>query len=401
MRVLLNDGLEKEGIQLFEAAGIQIDTNKRDPFSLLRVIGEFDALIVRSATEVTPELIRVGAEGNLKAIGRAGVGYENVDVDAATRYGVVVKNAPSGNTNSTAELAHGLMYAVSRNIARADMLSREGYWRKKELAGVELSHKTLSIIGCGRIGQRLSELVSGNMTVIGYDPNLEVVITKFPESRIVYQPKDDVLRQADYISVHVTGNDVVIGEREISLLKPGVYVINVARGECIDQQVLYEALQSRRIAGAGLDVHAVEPQRDATNAPNFNSLFKGLDNVVLTQHLGASTDRAQKQTAEEIARVVIGYLLRGDFSNAVNAGATIESERKPVYPLFIHHHDVPGAFASIDRVLAANNINIRENPSRQIGRNGEVATVYLLHQKVGEGILGQLRALEGVYRARI
>ncbi|MAG91383.1 hydroxyacid dehydrogenase [Candidatus Woesearchaeota archaeon] len=401
MKVLLNDGLNKEGIQLFEEAGIQTDTRKRNLSSLVQEVEEFDALIVRSATQVTPEVIRAGAEGKLKIIGRSGVGYENVDLEAAIEYGVVVKNAPSGNTNATAELALGLMYSLSRNIARADALSRSGFWKKKDLKGAELSHKTLGIIGCGRIGQRLSELVNAYMTVIGYDPDLERVMARFPESRITYKSKDEVLAEADYVSIHTAGNGVVVGEREIALMKPSAYLINVARGEYVDERALYEALKNGRLAGAGIDVYSREPEKDATDTPNFNSPFGDLPNVVLTQHQGASTDRAQQKTSEEIANVVIDYLLRGDFSNAVNAGETIQAERRQVYPLFVHHSDVPGAFATIDGVLAANKINIRENPSRQIGRNGEVVTVYLLHQQVGEGALTQLRGLDMVHSAKM
>src|SRR3989338_4794956 len=179
MRVLLNDGMDEEGLEVFKRAGIETDTRKRDIGKLVDEIGGFDSLVVRSATKVTRDVIEAGVKGNLIIIGRAGVGYDNVDVDAASEYGLVVKYAPHGNTNATAELAIALMLSVSRNIPQAHSSLVDGVWRKKEFQGRELSHKTLGIIGCGRVGQRLSQLVIGfDMEVIGYDP------VQNPDSRI-------------------------------------------------------------------------------------------------------------------------------------------------------------------------------------------------------------------------
>src|SRR5271157_3133344 len=171
MKVLLNDGMDEEGIKLFKNAEIETDNCKRDPKSLVEQIGDFDALVVRSATAVTREIIESGVKGNLKVIGRAGVGIDNIDIKAAVENGIIVKSAPFGNTNATAELALALMMSVSRRVAQGHYSLKRGIWRKKCFEGTELSGKTLGIIGCGRIGQKLSELAVGlSMETIGYDP---------------------------------------------------------------------------------------------------------------------------------------------------------------------------------------------------------------------------------------
>jgi|TARA_Y100000310_G_scaffold284075_1_gene306581 D-3-phosphoglycerate dehydrogenase len=398
MKVLLNDGMDEEGIELFEIAGIGTDTQKKDQKTLVEVVGDYDALSVRSATSVTREIIEAGAKGNLKIVGRAGVGVDNIDDIAASEHGILVKFAPYGNTNAAAEQALFLMGAVSRNIPQSHYSLKDGIWLKKPFKGVEVSHKTLGIIGCGRIGQRLSNLVSGlDMGVIGYDAFSDQVKSIFPESRIDYKSKEEVLETSDYVSIHVGGSGVIIGKQELSMMRPTAYLINTSRGSNVDEEALYEALSTKSIAGAGLDVHADESKKEGNE---FNSRLKGLDNVVLTSHLGASTDEAQKKTSREMARVIIGYLLNGDYANAVNAGETIQAEQKPVYPLFVHHKDAPGAFAEIGEVLREHNINIRENPSRQIGKDGTALTVYLLHNPFGSNVIKQLNALPQVYSAK-
>ena len=390
MKVLLNDGMDKEGIQLFGEAGIETDTRKKDQKTLVEQIGEFDALIVRSATKVTKEIIESGAKGKLKIVGRAGVGVDNIDVDAASKNGIVVKSAPYGNTNATAELALALMLNISRKVPQAYCSLKSGVWKKKPFGGLELSGKTLGIIGCGRIGQRLSELVLGfNMPVVGYDPVVR------PNSRIEYVPKDEVLSRSDYISIHVGGKGVMIGQREIALMKPTAYIINTSRGPNVDEKALYEALATGRIAGAALDVYEEEPKEDGAE---FGNRLRELENVVLSPHLGASTKEAQTKTSIEMARVVIDYLLKGDFSGAVNVGEGIESEERPLYRLYFHHSDTPGIFAQIDGMLAENGINIRENSSRQIGK-GNAITVYLLLQEVNLNIINELNRIKGVYKA--
>ncbi len=390
MKVLLNDGLNKDGIRIFEEAGIIPDTKKRDEKTLVEQIGEFDAIVVRSATKVTREVIESGAKGKLVIVGRAGIGYDNIDTFAASQNGIIVKNAPWSNVNSAAELALALMLSVSRSLPQAYFSLKRGIWRKKPFEGSELSGKVLGIIGAGRIGQRLSELVIGfNMEVIGYDPVVNV------SSRIKFLSKEEVLKKSDYISVHASGREVIIGEKEISLMKPTAYIINTSRGGNVDESALFKALKRGKIAGAALDVYEDEP---CDEEGEFRSRISEMENVVLSPHLGASTREAQSKTSIEIAQVVTNYLKKGDFSDAVNVGENIELESRPIYPLFVFHDDKPGMFAKIDRVLADHGINIRETPSRQIG-DGCAIAVYIVHQKVEQSILDSLNKLEGVHRA--
>jgi D-3-phosphoglycerate dehydrogenase len=394
VKVLLNDGLEKEGLRLLEEAGIETDTQKRDPKTLVADIGGFDALIVRSATKVTREVIEAGARGKLKIVGRAGVGYDNVDVDAACEHGIVVKSAPYGNTNAVAELTIGLILSVSRNIPQAHHSLKKGIWEKGKLKGTELSYKTLGILGCGKIGQRVAEIARRgfDMEVIGYD------ICPCAEAKIKYVPKEEVLTKADFITVHTGGKAVILGEKELAMMKPNAYVINTSRGANVDENALYKALKEKKIAGAALDVYVEEPK---TEGSEFKNKLSEIDNVVLSAHLGASTTEAQRETAIEIAKVISGYLMGGDFANAVNAGESIELEEKPVHTLFIHHRDVPGVFANIDKVLADNDINIRANYSRQIGKSGYAISVYVIHQKVQPKTLEVLRKIENVCGVKI
>jgi D-3-phosphoglycerate dehydrogenase len=393
VKVLLNDGLESEGLKLFQDAGIGVDTQKRDPSKLLADIGGFDALVVRSATKVTKEVIEAGAKGKLKIIGRAGVGYDNIDVAAASENGIVVKSAPYGSTKAVAELTIGLMLAVSRNIPQAHQSLKAGVWKKKALEGTELSYKTLGILGCGRIGQKLADIARRgfDMEVIGFD------IKPCPESGIKFLTKEEVIAKADYISIHTGGKDVVVGATELAAMKKTAYIINTSRGSNVDEQALYNALKEHQIAGAVLDVYVDEPKADGAE---FKTKLRELDNVVLSSHLGASTIEAQRETSTEIARVISSYLLGGDFANAVNAGESIELEEIPVYTLFIHHRDVPGVFANIDKVLADAEVNIRANYSRQIGR-GYAISVYVLHKKVGADIIKKLKAVPNVCNVKI
>ena len=393
VKVLLNDGLEKEGIQLLQQAGLETDTKKRDPQTLIAEIAQFDALVVRSATKVTREVIEAGAKGKLKIIGRSGVGYDNIDLEAASGNGVVVKSAPYGSTNAVAELTMGLILSVSRNIPQAHDALKGGVWSKEKLKGKELAYKTLGLLGCGRIGQKVAQLAHRgfDMEVIGFD------IKPCPESGIKFVSKEEVLKKADYISIHTGGKDCLIGEKELALMKPTAYVINTSRGANIDEEALYKALKENKIAGAALDVYKEEPK--AEGAP-FQNKLQELDNAVFSAHLGASTVEGQRETSIEIARVVSGYLLGGDFTNAVNAGESIELEEKPVYTLFIHHRDVPGVFANIDKVLAESDINIRANYSRQIGKSGYAISVYVIHKKVSAKALEVLKKIDNVCDVR-
>ena len=389
MKVLLNDNLAIEGIKVFEDLGIKTDTSKRDLNALIRDIGEFDALIVRSGTKVTREVLEAGARGRLKIVGRAGVGFDNIDVDAASENGIVVKCALYGNTNAVAELTICLMLNISRNIPQAYRSLKEGKWKKAEFKGTELSYKTLGILGCGKIGQRVGELARRgfDMEVIGFD------ICPCVESTLKYVSKEEVLSKADYVSIHTGGKSIIISEKELSLMKPTAYLINTSRGSNVDEEALYRALKEGRIAGAAVDVYTEEPRVEGAE---FESKLRELENVIFSSHLGASTIEAQRDTSVEIARVVAKYLCGGDFTSSVNAGESIEFEEKPVYTLFIHHRDVPGVFANIDKVLAENDINIRANYSRQIGKSGYAISVYVLHKKVPPKIIETLKSIDNI-----
>jgi D-3-phosphoglycerate dehydrogenase len=394
VKVLLNDNLEKEGINVFEEVGIETDTRKRDLNPLIADIGQFDALIVRSSTKVTREVLEAGARGKLKIVGRAGVGYDNIDVAAASENGVVVKCAPYGNTNAVAELTLCLMLNISRNIPQAHQSLKGGKWKKAEFKGTELSYKTLGILGCGKIGQRLGELARRgfDMEVLGYD------ICPCLESTIKYVSKEEVLSKADYVSIHTGGKAMIVGAKELSLMKPTAYLINTSRGSNVDEQALYKALKEGKIAGAAVDVYTEEPKAEGAE---FKSKLRELDNVIFSSHLGASTIEAQRETSTEIARVVAKYLLGGDFTSSVNAGESIELEERPVYTLFIHHLDVPGVFANIDKVLADNDINIRANYSRQIGKSGYAISVYVVHKKVSPKIIETLKSIDNICNVKI
>ena len=388
MKVLANDGLEAQGINLFEQASIEIDVNKKEPEDLIQTIGGYDGLVIRSRTKVSKELIEAG-KSRLKIIGRAGVGYDNVDVDAASENGIVVKFAPHGNTNSTAELALTLMMSVSRNIPQAHASLKNSVWKKKPFKGTELSGKVLGIIGCGRIGQRLAQLVRGfDMKVIGYD--------LFPrsDSRIEYMSMEEVLAKADYISIHAGGRNELIGSNELQLMKPSAFLVNASRGVNVNEEALYEALTEGAIAGAGLDTYVDEPK---TEGQEFNKKFMDLDNVVLSSHLGASTNEAQAKTGIEIAEVVIGYLKTGDWHNAVNVGEEVDVQEKPTWPVFIFHKDKPGVFAHLDNIFAEHNINIREISGRKFADKETATAVYMVEGKPDEELLKALEAILDVF----
>ena len=227
-----------------------------------------------------------------------------------------------------------------------------------------------------------------DMETIGYDINPSL------NSHITYLPKDEVLANSDFVSLHVNSNGVVIGEREIAMMKPSAYLINTSRGCVLDEEALYQALLDKRIAGVALDVFSSEPKEDG----EFSNKFASLENVVLTPHLGASTSESQARTSLEIARVVSGFLLRGSFENSVNIGETLDSEQRKVYPIFIYHKDIPGAFATIDQILADSGVNIRETPSRQIGKQGNVISVYLVHDEITDEMIRRIESLPIVYR---
>ncbi|MCD6093993.1 MAG: phosphoglycerate dehydrogenase [Candidatus Omnitrophica bacterium] len=312
MKILISDPLSEEGLKILEAEKklkVTVKT-KMSPAELKQEIKDYDALIVRSGTKVTSEIIKAGRK--LKLIGRAGVGLDNVDVEAATRQGIIVMNAPGGNTVSTAEHTITLLLALSRNIAQADASLRSNLWERKKYIGVEVSGKTLGIIGLGRIGTAVGKRAKClGMKVVAYDPFLSS--QRAVELGIESKGLEEVLREADYISLHTPLTPEtrhLIGKREFEMMKKGVRVINCARGGVIDEEALLAAIKQGKVKGVALDVFEEEP-------PVNNPLLK-LDCVLATPHLGASTQEAQVGVAKEMARQVVDALLYDNVRNAVN-----------------------------------------------------------------------------------
>jgi D-3-phosphoglycerate dehydrogenase / 2-oxoglutarate reductase len=316
MRILVCDGLEKTGVDILRAAqGVTVDERPAlSPEDLWSIIGEYDALIVRSKTRVTAELIDRAT--NLRVVGRAGTGVDNIEVAAATRHGVVVMNAAAGNTITTAEHTMAMLLALARQIPQAVESTRAGRWEKNKFTGVELMGKTLGIIGLGRIGSAVAQRARAfGMNVLACDPYFTQEAAR--ELDIEMAPLDDVLRHSDFITVHTPLTDEtrgIIDADAIDKMKPGVRLINCARGGLIDERALAEAIRAGRVAGAALDVFEAEP------TPSDNPLL-ALGQVIPTPHLGASTTEAQLGVATMIAEQVLDYLKRGTVRGAVNMPA--------------------------------------------------------------------------------
>jgi D-3-phosphoglycerate dehydrogenase len=394
MRILANDGIVEEGRKYLQQQGFIVETEKRDEDDLLSEIGNFDALLVRSATKVTRALLEAGVKdaGKLKIVGRGGVGTDNIDLEAAKELGVIVKFAPNGNTNATAEHALGLLFAVARRVPLAHRTLMGGTWHKKRFKGVELFGRTLGIIGCGRIGQALAVKASAlGMKVLGYD------LYRAIDAPLTYMDSlGELLGKSDFVSLHCGGTETVIGAREFDLMKDSAYLINASRGGNVDEDALYDALRTGRIAGAALDCYETEPKREGLP---FTTRLQELDNIVMSAHLGASTSNATVRTGLEIAEVVTGYLKRGEYGNSVNVGETVEEEGADVYTIFITHEDKPGMFGKFGTLMGEMGVNIRENNSRKLGDH--VQTVYMVHSRPTEAVREALSAVEGVNRVSI
>lgn len=310
-RILVADPISEQGIErLRQSASVDVIT-KMSEDQLVNVIGEYDGLIVRSETKVTRRVLEAGRR--LKVVGRAGVGVDNIDVETATRLGIVVVNAPSGNTIAAAEHTVALMMAMCRNIPQADASVRRGEWARSKFMGVELHDKTLGIIGLGRVGCEVARIARGlEMKVIAYDPFVSPEKAAQVGAEMV--TKEELLQRADFVTVHTPLNSEsrkLIGRNEIEMMKPGVRIINCARGGIIDEAALVEGILSGKVAGAALDVFEKEP------LPPDSPLLK-LPNVILTPHLGASTIEAQVNVALSVAESVMA-VLRGELvRDAVN-----------------------------------------------------------------------------------
>src|SRR5256884_7101256 len=313
-KVFIADSISQRGIDELTRDGAleaKVQTGLSET-QLAEAIPDFAALIIRSQTKVTAKILN--AAKKLRVVGRAGVGVDNVDVDTATRRGVVVLNAPGANTISTAEHAFSLLLSLARNIARADATLKGGTWDRKNLEGVELYNKTLGIIGMGRIGSELSRrAIAFGMRVIAYDPYLSATRARSLQVELVDE-LDDLLMNADFISLHtpLTAETWhILDAARLQKTKRGVRIINCARGGLIDEPALVKALQDGQVASAALDVFEVEPL--PTNSP-----LRGAPNLVLTPHLGASTAEAQESVGIEIAHSIRAALLEGTIRNAVN-----------------------------------------------------------------------------------
>jgi D-3-phosphoglycerate dehydrogenase len=310
-RILVLEGITERGLEILRAEGWAVDVEKaHPPAQLVTLVPPYDAILVRSGSQMTPAVIE--AARNLKVIGRAGVGVDNVDLAAATRRGVLVMNSPGGNTMSTAELAVGLMLALARNLAPADAAMKAEKWDRKSFAGVELFGKRLGVIGLGRIGREVAARCRAfGMEVQAFDPFVSPAVAE--QAHVKLRPLDEVLQTSDYLTLHTTLTEEtrhLLGKDALGKVKAGVRIVNAARGELIDDEALLAALESGRVAGAALDVYVQEPPKDWRLAKN--------PKVLATPHLGASTREAQERVGTDIAQQVRDYLKGGVIQQAVN-----------------------------------------------------------------------------------
>ena len=338
-KVLISDALSPAAVQIFKDRGIDVDFQPalgKDKEKLAAVVGNYDGLAIRSATKVTAKILEWAKD--LKVIGRAGIGVDNVDIPAATARGIIVMNTPFGNSITTAEHAISLMLALARQIPEADASTRAGKWEKNKFMGVEIFGKTLGVIGCGNIGSIVADRALGlKMKVIAYDPFLSQ--ERAADLGVEKVELDELFRRADFITLHTPLTDKtrnIINADAIKTMKKGVRIINCARGGLVDEAALYEALKNGQVAGAAFDVFVTEP---ATENPLFH-----LPNVVCTPHLGASTSEAQENVALQIAEQMSDYLLRGAITNAINF-PSISAEEAPKLKPFIALAEKLGSFA--------------------------------------------------------
>jgi D-3-phosphoglycerate dehydrogenase len=338
-KVLISDALSPAAVQIFKDRGIEVDFQPalgKDKDKLAAAIGNYDGLAIRSATKVTGKVLEWAKD--LKVIGRAGIGVDNVDIPAATARGIIVMNTPFGNSITTAEHAISLMLALARQIPEADASTRAGKWEKNKFMGVEIFGKTLGVIGCGNIGSIVADRATGlRMKVVAFDPFLSQ--ERADDLGVEKVEIDELFRRADFITLHTPLTDKtrnIINAGAIKNMKKGVRIINCARGGLVDEAALYEALKSGQVAGAAFDVFVTEP---ATENPLFH-----LPNVVCTPHLGAATSEAQENVALQIAEQMSDYLLRGAITNAINF-PSISAEEAPRLKPFIALAEKLGSFA--------------------------------------------------------
>ncbi|WP_297492012.1 phosphoglycerate dehydrogenase [Acidocella sp.] len=337
VKVLISDKLSPAAIAIFKERGVEVDIKTGlTPAELREIIGQYDGLAIRSATKVTKDVL--DAATNLKVVGRAGIGVDNVDVKAATSRGVVVMNTPHGNAITTAEHAIAMMFALARQLPEASASTKAGKWEKNRFMGVELTAKTLGLIGCGNIGSIVADRAVGlKMKVLAYDPFLTEA--RAVELGVEKAELEVIFARADFITLHTPLIDAtrnIISRDALAKMKKGVRIINCARGGLVDEAALYDALKSGHVAGAALDVFEEEP---ATASPLFE-----LENVVCTPHLGAATMEAQENVALQVAEQISDFLLTGSVTNALNM-PSVSAEEAPRLRPYMDLCRLLGAFA--------------------------------------------------------
>ena len=382
-KVLISDKLSPAAIDIFRARGIEVDLKPGlSPAELREIIGEYDGLAIRSATKVTKELL--DAAPNLKVVGRAGIGVDNVDVKSATARGVVVMNTPYGNTITTAEHAIAMMFALARELPEASASTKAGKWEKNRFMGVELTGKTLGLIGCGNIGSIVADRAIGlRMKVVAFDPYLSE--KRALELGVEKVELDALLSRADFITLHTPLTDAtrnILSREALAKTRKNVRIINCARGGLIDEAALGEAIRSGHVAGAALDVFETEP---ATDSPLF-----GLEKIICTPHLGAATAEAQENVALQVAEQMSDFLLTGAVSNAINM-ASVSAEDAPRLKPYMELCRLLGAFAG--QMTQA-----REGVIRRVVIEYEGLAASLNHRPLSAAALAGLLApvMEGV-----
>ncbi|MEO1293369.1 MAG: phosphoglycerate dehydrogenase, partial [Pseudomonadota bacterium] len=383
-KVLISDKLSEDAVKIFRDRGIDVDFEPdlgKDPEKLAAVIGDYDGLAVRSATKATAEILEKAA--NLKVIGRAGIGVDNIDIPAASAKGIVVMNTPFGNSITTAEHAIAMMFACARRIPEANASTHQGKWEKSAFMGSEITGKTLGVLGCGNIGSVVATRAIGlKMKVIAYDPFLSVARAQELGVEKV-EDLDEVLARADFVTLHMPRSEQtanLLSAERIAKMKKGARLINCARGGLVDETAVAEAVKAGDLAGAAFDVYAEEPAKK-------NPLF-GVPRIVCTPHLGASTTEAQENVALQVAEQMSDYLLSGAVSNALNM-PSITAEEAPLLKPWVAVSETLGGFAG----------QVTEDPIQAIeiefvGSVGELnlkplvaATVAaLLKPMMGEGV---------------
>ena len=357
MKVLVADPIAQEGIDILSQY-VQVDVKtKLKPEEIVPIIGDYEAMIVRSQTRVTADIIEAGKK--LQVIGRAGVGVDNIDIDAATRRGIIVVNAPTGNTISAAEHTIALMLALARNIPQANTSLKSCIWRRSDFMGIEVKGKTLGIIGLGNVGSEVARRAHGlEMKLIGHDPFISTERAHNLQVELV--PLEQLFRESDFITLHVPlieSTKSLIGAKELAMVKPTVLIINTARGGLIDEEALVKAINENRVAGAAIDVF--------TNEPCTKSILFESDKIIVTPHLGASTTEAQTLAATEVAKQVIDVFNGQPARYAVNA-PLISAEALPVLAPFLKVATTLGNLVSY--------LGEGQLKSIQIGYQGEIAS---------------------------